>query len=111
METNKSIVKKIRTIRTQELYVMYIVNLKDDYKKHLVFYELNSAKHMKKHIISRFYLGGKEVYVNKVLGFYDNANSIHCLNGFKYTLSSIERNEKDYKNNDIETLLLRLESK
>lgn len=98
-------------ISTQDLYVIYIVNLKDDYKKHLVFYKLNSAKHMKKHIISKFVLGGREVYVNKVLGFYDNEKSIHCLNGFKYTLSSIDKNENDYKNNHIENLLSRLESK
>lgn len=105
MEHTSSILEKITKIEVQHLLVLYIVNIKDDYKKQLVFYKLNSAKHMKKHIINKYLLSGTEVYVNKVLGFYDNEDSIHCLNGFKYTLSSIEKNENDYQQNNFVELL------
>ncbi len=105
METNNCIIRKVLSIQPQKLYILYIVNLKDDYKKQVVFYRLKSAKNMKKHIIKKNALGGKDVYVNKILGFYDYKNSIHCLNGFKYTLSSIERNESDLRNNTIDGLL------
>lgn len=60
---------------------------------------------MKKQLQKQQSLSGKEVYVNKILGFYDNKESIHCLNGFKYTLSSLEENEYNYKNNKIDTLI------
>lgn len=107
METKRhqSILRNILKIQTTYLSVLYIVNLKNDYKKQIVFYKLNSAKHMKKHLQKQQSLSGKEVYVNKILGFYDNKESIHCLNGFKYTLSSIEQNENDFRNKKIDRLI------
>lgn len=105
METHQNIIYNIRRIPVQEACVLYTVNIKDDYEKHLVFYKFNSAKHMKKHIVSKFQLDGTGVYIQKVLGFYDNENSIHGLNGFKYTLSSIENNEINFRNKNIDGLL------
>lgn len=109
METKKhqNILRNILKIQTTYLNVLYIVNLKNDYKKQIVFCKLNSAKHMKKQLQKQQSLSGKEVYVNKILGFYDNKESIHCLNGFKYTLSSLEENENDYKNKRIDRLISR----
>jgi hypothetical protein len=109
METKKhqNVLRNISQIKATYLCVLYIVNLKNDYKRQIVFYKLNSAKHLKKQIQKQQYLSGKEVYVNKILGFYDNKESIHCLNGFKYTLSSLEQNENDYQNKKIDELILR----
>ncbi len=99
MESNKhqNILRNISTVQVTSLCVLYVVNVRNDYKKHITFYKLNSAKQMKKELQKQQSLSGKEVYVNKVLGFYDNENSIHCLNGFKYTLSSLEENETDFE--------------
>lgn len=105
MEHNSSILENTTKIEVQHLHVLYIVNLKDDYKKQLVFYKLNSAKKVKIHTMNKYLLDAPEMYVNKVLGFYDNEESIHCLNGFKYTLSSIEKNENYYKQNNFVELL------
>ena len=81
------------------------IDFKDDYKNQVVFYKLHTAKNLKKHLVSKYMLSSTEVYINKVLGFYDNEDSIHCLNGFKYTLSSIENNENDYKQSNFVALL------
>lgn len=109
MERSKyqNILRNILKIQTASLCVLYIVNLKNDYKKQIVFYKLHSAKHLKKEIQKQQSLSGKEVYVNKLLGFYDNKESIHCLNGFKYTLSSLEANENDFKNKQFDKLISR----
>jgi hypothetical protein len=103
-----SILLNISTVDTTKLYILYVINLKNDYKKQIVFYNLNSAKHMKKQIQSSLHLGGQDVFVNKVLGFYDDEGYIHCLNGFKYSLVQLEENEHKYSTKDISSLVSKL---
>jgi hypothetical protein len=95
-------------INTPKAYILYVVNLKNDYKKQCVFMNLNTAKHMKKNIQNHFDLQGSDVFVNKIMGFNDNEGYIHGLNGFKYSVSSIQENETYYKTNNIEPIYLKL---
>jgi hypothetical protein len=84
----------LKSIDTSKAYILYMVNFKDDYKKQYVFMNLGTAKQFKQYAVENNGLSGDNVYVTKLIGFYDESY-IHCTNGFKYNVNVIEKNEKN----------------
>lgn len=103
-----STLKDISKVDIKSAYILYIVNIKDNYKEHAVFHNLNHAKTFKNILKKHYYLSGRDVYVNKTLGFHDGEEYIHCLNGFRYRLSTIENNETLCCENKYDMLLSKL---
>lgn len=81
-----------KTIDSSLAYIIYEVNIKNNYKSHCVFLSLSSAKQVKLYLQNTFKIQGSDIFVNKVIGFLDE-KFIHCTNGFKYEVEKIRKNE------------------
>lgn len=68
--------------------LLYIVNVKDDYKHHKVFKTCSSAKATKKQMCERLGLRSTEVFVTRMMAFV-HEDTVFCTNGFNYKLSEI----------------------
>lgn len=71
-------------------FLLYVVNVHDDYKSHKVFKSSKTANKVRKSLQQQC---NKNVYVTKVIGF-NVENAMVCTNGYTYQLKEIDENEE-----------------
>ena len=95
------------TFQVTQAYVLYDVNTSyEGYRNHVSFKTAKSAKSAAR--VLKSYFGDDtadtRVYISKVIGFL-HRGYIYGTNGFKYSVDTIDENEKQLALDDVTSLL------